>query len=742
MTLTNPLPGITITSTNALVLQANASDLDGTIDHVDFYLSDVQVGSALTPPYSVTVSNLAVGSRTFYARAFDNVGASTVSSGVTINVKSPNEAPILDFREPQGGTYELPTNVTFTAFALDYDGRMTNLTLFANDQVLAIYTRKLTNAIYTYIWTNPPPGTYVPKAVARDNEGAVSTFSLPAFQVVPRNIRPSVRITNPSDGQIVTGPARLHVTVEASDSDGTIATVRLIVGETLFSSNGVAPFAFDLPVLTDGTYSLVAEAEDDRGGITTSSTVNFIVTTSAPRYEIIDIGTLLSSRSSWAYAINDQGRIIGTAENPEGKDRGYWAEAHPVFGFRFEILPAFPPLTGLSGPEDIWPQAINNMGQIVGSITATNLREHAFLYQSGSIRDLGTLTPSGVSSAAGINQLGHIVGSTTGTNQSVAFLYRNETLAQLNLGNVRNASATAINNSDQIVGYFDLSPGQRAFLYRAGDAVPEIIQLGSPVPDYPYSKALAINDNGQIALQILNGLEWSRAFLYQAGSMNELPGLGGLITIPHAINEHGIIVGESRDYAKAPSACIWQGGQVYNLWSLLRTNSGWRGLITATGINRLGQIVGVGYRTNSDDLHAFLLSPSPAYQISTQLVLNRQTGFFEDKLTITNSGWATLHGLRVIISGLPPGVETRNASIAQGITYIESPYDIARNLAYAYARIFRSGSPNDSAPTIHCGFWSHWLDHTTGRHGGNQPDRSASEWEFPCGIRYSNPSQL
>jgi len=53
--------------------------------------------------------------------------------------------------------------------------------------------------------------------------------------------------------------------------------------------------------------------------------------------------------------------------------------------------------------------------------------------------------------------------------------------------------------------------------------------------------------------------------------------------------------------------------------------------------------------------------PDPELALVSALVLNRQTGLFEQTLTITNTGGRDIGGFRVEITGLPPGVSLRDA---------------------------------------------------------------------------------
>lgn len=73
-------PGGTVT------LMATASDADGSVAKVEFYVGATLLGTATTAPYAVAWSGMALGNYTLTAKATDDRGASTMSAAVPVRV--------------------------------------------------------------------------------------------------------------------------------------------------------------------------------------------------------------------------------------------------------------------------------------------------------------------------------------------------------------------------------------------------------------------------------------------------------------------------------------------------------------------------------------------------------------------------------------------------------------------------------------------------------------------------------
>jgi probable HAF family extracellular repeat protein len=272
---------------------------------------------------------------------------------------------------------------------------------------------------------------------------------------------------------------------------------------------------------------------------------------------------------------------------------------HPEHAFRYGAGT----MTDLGTLGGLYAQglAINLSGAVAGYSRTSTGNNEAFVAQSANMTGLGSLVPGGSSEAFAINDSGTVGGwSTASDGRQHAFLDIGGKMTDLGLlpgeGGIY-TSALGINNSNQVVGGGDNAASyERAFLYSNGKMT-DLGTLGGP-----QAVAYAINNNGQIVGSAQTSTDASHAFLYTNGKMTDL-GTFGLDPVPEAINNHGVIVGQSGN-----GAFIWSAGTFQALNNLITPGSGFV-LDDATAINDNGQIVANGHSTTNYQGHAFLLSP-------------------------------------------------------------------------------------------------------------------------------------
>ena len=173
VTLTAPASGATYTAPATISLTATASDPDGTISKVEFYNGAVLLGTAATAPYSYSWSNVAAGTYTLTAKAYDNLNVATTSTAVSVTVSTlANVPPTVTLTAPaNGATYTAPAAIILTATAADSDGTVSKVEFYNGATLLGTAT----TAPYSFTWTGVVAGAYTLTAKAFDNAGSVTT---------------------------------------------------------------------------------------------------------------------------------------------------------------------------------------------------------------------------------------------------------------------------------------------------------------------------------------------------------------------------------------------------------------------------------------------------------------------------------------------------------------------------------------------------------------------------------------
>lgn len=226
---------------------------------------------------------------------------------------------------------------------------------------------------------------------------------------------------------------------------------------------------------------------------------------------------LTYGKSSWVdvYAINNHGDVIGDATVP-GSRRSpvaiLWRAGKAI------------PLGTLFGPSGA-PIALNDHDQVVGiSPTATGTR-HAFIWQDGTMTDLGSL--GGDTFPTAINDRGQVIGqSTTADGAEHAFLWQNGTISDLGTVNGDTSTARAINDSGEVVGDLD-TPDPSGFPIEAvtwkNGTMTELGRFGAPG-----ARAVAVNDRGDILIELDDTQgDSAGALLLRDGKTTPIPRLGG-----------------------------------------------------------------------------------------------------------------------------------------------------------------------------------------------------------------------
>lgn len=325
-------------------------------------------------------------------------------------------------------------------------------------------------------------------------------------------------------------------------------------------------------------------------------------------YTVTDLGSLGGGNTS-PVAINDQGQVVGSSSTATGQNHAFvWSSDTGMDD-----------LGTLPGDISSLADGINSQEQIVGASYSATGVQRGVLWYGGTASAIGPLSPSTTPLvwADAINDAGHIVGGSTisidnGVPTHAYFLSQGAGMQDLGVlpgcPSSCQSSATAINQSDQIVGWSDTpSANLHAVLWNNAT---QITDLGTLDGD-PSASATAINNKGQVVGQSSypdpsTAQVIYRAFLWTPGSgMTQLFGLpGSQFTTPNGINDSGQIVGSSGDFLQMHRrAMLWStDGTATDLNTQIDTalpaDSQWV-LQDALAINNEGQIVGSGTHNGS-----------------------------------------------------------------------------------------------------------------------------------------------
>ncbi len=106
-----PTASTSVTVNTATNVAVTASDVDGTIASVEFFVDGVSIGSASKAPFQINWTPTTAGTFTLTARATDNGGASAVTNGRSITVDPP---------APETPTTTTPTTLGSTVYRGNY----------------------------------------------------------------------------------------------------------------------------------------------------------------------------------------------------------------------------------------------------------------------------------------------------------------------------------------------------------------------------------------------------------------------------------------------------------------------------------------------------------------------------------------------------------------------------------------------------------------------------------------------
>ncbi|PFG58269.1 chitinase (glycosyl hydrolase family 18) [Vibrio sp. ES.051] len=180
ITLTSPSSSASVTAGEVVNLTADATDTDGTVSKVEFFVDGELVGQATSAPYAASWT-ATEGQHEFSTKAHDDVGAVSTASSVTLTVvpaQPGNEAPTVDVAL-SATSIDLGGAVVLTANASDADGSVAKVDFY----VAGVLAGTATTAPYTLDITPAQVGSLAVYAKATDDAGATADSALVTLTV-------------------------------------------------------------------------------------------------------------------------------------------------------------------------------------------------------------------------------------------------------------------------------------------------------------------------------------------------------------------------------------------------------------------------------------------------------------------------------------------------------------------------------------------------------------------------------
>src|SRR5262249_21140707 len=191
--ITSPYSGQSFYVGQIVPIVASATDPDGTISKVEFFINGALAATVTKPPYTFNWAPSATGSYALTAKATDDAGvATTTSNAINVTVNT-NAVPAVSLVLPQAGqSFAAGGSMNLVATASDSDGGISRVDFYASSTLVgSAYSRP-----FAFLWTNVSAGSYSLTAKAVDDRGAVTASA--AVSVTVQNV--ALTITSPVNG--------------------------------------------------------------------------------------------------------------------------------------------------------------------------------------------------------------------------------------------------------------------------------------------------------------------------------------------------------------------------------------------------------------------------------------------------------------------------------------------------------------------------------------------------------------
>lgn len=184
--ITEPINNKIVTKNDSVVIGVQATDPDGQVVSVAFYINNQQVNLDTAAPYEFAWTASELGQFNIVAKALDDKNGEGVSQPITITVEdnqAGNKAPTATISANVPSKVHVGDMISLSLTGADSDGQVTSLSLSENGQVIHNVSGNAGN----YDWTAIAEGSFQLQLTATDNESATGVSSPLTLNVVPKD---------------------------------------------------------------------------------------------------------------------------------------------------------------------------------------------------------------------------------------------------------------------------------------------------------------------------------------------------------------------------------------------------------------------------------------------------------------------------------------------------------------------------------------------------------------------------
>lgn len=272
--ITRPLPEALFARGANIEIDVTATDPDGTVAAVEFYVGTVLIATDTTAPYSAVWQNATSGRHTLTAKVYDDASNWSTSAALVIGVNSLDAVTVTPSSLQSGESAVITVTGANPCGALTFD--------YGDERII---THAITELPYSHTTSWTSGGT---KYVTVRGE-STCVGELTTTVAVTGNQAAVVTLTSPANAAQFLAPAAITLAATASDPDGSIARVDFYNGPTVIGSVTSAPYSIVWSNVLAGQYSISAVAIDNAGASAASGAHGIVVT---------DVGAITVSPAS------------------------------------------------------------------------------------------------------------------------------------------------------------------------------------------------------------------------------------------------------------------------------------------------------------------------------------------------------------------------------------------------------------------------------------------------------------